>query len=164
VTLCLILRWAFAVKLAHEDINPRSTLRRCHGNRFRNYICKWTLTGDNDMRLSYKGRLVFSQPPRLLVALSGFVVTAIVTAPGARLSYPVYIRYNRLSTGLTIGCTCRPKQTSNRLLNRSDVCLHDTAGCQTGCENGLTTVLNEQSLFVQHGRQTVLNNLSDNQL
>jgi len=29
--------------------------------------------------------------------------------------------------------------------NRLDVCLHDTAGCQTG----LTTVLNEQPLFVQ---------------
>jgi len=23
--------------------------------------------------------------------------------------------------------------------NRLDVCLHDTAGCQTGCTNGLTT-------------------------
>jgi len=27
--------------------------------------------------------------------------------------------------------------------------LHDTAGCQTGCQTGLTNVLNEQPLFVQ---------------
>jgi len=33
------------------------------------------------MRLSYKGWFVFSQPLRLLVALSGFVVAAIGTAP-----------------------------------------------------------------------------------
>jgi len=36
---------------------------------------------DNDMKISCKGRLVFSQPLRLLVALSGFVVAAIGTAP-----------------------------------------------------------------------------------
>jgi len=36
------------------------------------------------------------------------------------------------------------EQTSNRLFdNRLDVCLHDTAGCQTGC---LTTVVNEQTV------------------
>jgi len=34
------------------------------------------------MRLSYKGRFVFSQPLCLLVALSGFVVAAVRTAPG----------------------------------------------------------------------------------
>ena len=34
------------------------------------------------MRLSYKELFVFSQPLRLLVALSGFVVAAIGTAPG----------------------------------------------------------------------------------
>jgi len=33
------------------------------------------------MRISYKGWFVFSQPLRLLVALSGFVVAAIGTAP-----------------------------------------------------------------------------------
>jgi len=27
-----------------------------------------------------------------------------------------------------------------------DVCLHDTAGCQTGLTTGLTTVLNEQTV------------------
>jgi len=27
--------------------------------------------------------------------------------------------------------------------------LHDTTGCQIGCTTGLTTVLNEQPLFVQ---------------
>ena len=27
--------------------------------------------------------------------------------------------------------------------------LHDTTGCQSGCQTGLTTVLNEQPLFVQ---------------
>jgi len=36
--------------------------------------------------------------------------------------------------------------------------LHDTTGCKTGCQTGLipglTTVLNEQPLFVQHGWQT----------
>jgi len=47
---------------------------------------KWTLTGDNDMMLSYKGWLVFSQPLCRLVALSGIVVVAIGTAPGGRLS------------------------------------------------------------------------------
>jgi len=44
------------------------------------------LTGDNDIKFSYKGWLVFTQPLRLLVALSGFVVAAIGTAPGGRLS------------------------------------------------------------------------------
>ena len=43
-------------------------------------------TGDNDMEISYKGRFVFSQPLRLLVALSGFVVAAIGTAAGGQLS------------------------------------------------------------------------------
>jgi len=38
------------------------------------------------MRLSYKGRFVFSQPLCLLVALSGLVLAAIGTAPGGRLS------------------------------------------------------------------------------
>jgi len=46
----------------------------------------WTLTADNGMRLSYKGWCVFSQALRLLVPLSGFVVAAIGTAPGGRLS------------------------------------------------------------------------------
>ena len=44
--------------------------------------CKWTLTGDNDKSLSHKGWFVFSQPLHMLVALSGFVVAAIGTAPG----------------------------------------------------------------------------------
>ena len=45
------------------------------------------------------------------------------------------------------------KKACNRIDNRLDVCLRDTAGCQTGCQtgctSGLTTVLNEQPLFVQ---------------
>jgi len=43
------------------------------------------------MRLSYKGWFAFSQPLRLLVALSGFVVAAIGTAPGGQLSVPLGI-------------------------------------------------------------------------
>ena len=50
---------------------------------FSGYSCKWTLTGDNDMRLSYKKRFAFSQPICLLVALSGFVLAAMEIAPGA---------------------------------------------------------------------------------
>ena len=38
------------------------------------------------MRLSYKGRFVFSQPLCMLVALSGFVLVAVGTAAGGRLS------------------------------------------------------------------------------
>jgi len=38
------------------------------------------------MRLSYREWFVFSQPLRLLVAVSGFVVAAMGTAPGGRLS------------------------------------------------------------------------------
>jgi len=38
------------------------------------------------MGISYKGWLVFSQSLRLLVVLSGFVVVAVGTAPGGRLS------------------------------------------------------------------------------
>jgi len=49
-------------------------------------ICKLTLMGDNDMGISYKEWFVFSQPLRLLVTLSGFVVETIGTAPGGRLS------------------------------------------------------------------------------
>jgi len=41
---------------------------------------------DNNMRLSYKGRFVFSHSLCLLVALSGFVLAAVGTAAGGRLS------------------------------------------------------------------------------
>ena len=62
-------------------------MRRCHGNKCRNYIsCKWPRTGDNDIRISYEGWFVFSQPLRLLVVLSGFVVASVGTAPGGRLT------------------------------------------------------------------------------
>jgi len=44
------------------------------------------LTGDNDMRLFNKGWAAFGQLLRPLVTLCGFVVAAIVTAPGGRLS------------------------------------------------------------------------------
>jgi len=76
--------WVFGDKLSNEDIAEIDGLiGRCHGSQFWDYIsCKWTLTGDNGVRLSYKGWCVFS----LLVALSGFVVAAIGTAPGGRLS------------------------------------------------------------------------------
>ena len=49
-------------------------------------ICKLTLMGDNDMGISYKEWFVFSQPLRLLVAISGFVVAAIGTAPAGPLA------------------------------------------------------------------------------
>ena len=39
--------------------------------------CKWPVMVDNDMGISYKGWLVFSQPLRLLVALSGFAFAAV---------------------------------------------------------------------------------------
>jgi len=42
--------------------------------------------GDDDMGISYKGWFVFSQSLRLLVAVSGFVVAPVRTAPGRRLS------------------------------------------------------------------------------
>ena len=44
------------------------------------------LADDNYMAMSYEGWSVFSQPLRLLVARSGFVVAAIGNAPGGRLS------------------------------------------------------------------------------
>jgi len=86
------------------------------------------------------------------------------------------------TTGCQTGCTRQPvvkqvvqpvwqpavscKQTSNRLSSRFDnpldVCLHDTTGCQNGCQmgmtTGLTTLLKEQPLFVQHGCQTRFHN------
>jgi len=78
------------VKLSNEDTAEIEGLRdvaMVTNFGTTDYIsCKWTLTRDNDMMLSYKGWLVFSQPLRLLVALSGSVVAAIGTAPGARLS------------------------------------------------------------------------------
>jgi len=43
----------------------------------------------------------------------------------------------------------RYNQLYSQFDNRMDVCLQDTAGCQTGCTIGLTIVLNEQPLFVQ---------------
>jgi len=72
-----------AIQWRHS--RDRWSKERCHGNQFRDYIsCKWTLTEDNDVRLSYKGWFVFSQPLHLLVALSlslslslDFVVAAI---------------------------------------------------------------------------------------
>ena len=83
-TRCLILGLGFpgqAIQWSHS--RDRGSKGRCYGNQFCNYIrCKWTLTGDNDMMLSYKGWLVFSQRLRLLVAVSGIVVAAIGNAPG----------------------------------------------------------------------------------
>jgi len=62
-----------------------ATKGRCHGNEFWDCIsCKWTLVEVRHEALC-KGWFVFSQPLRLLVALSGFVVVAIGTAPGGRL-------------------------------------------------------------------------------
>jgi len=75
------------VKLSNENIAEIEVLRdvTCHGNQFWDYIsCKWTLAGDKDMRISYrpKGWVAFSQPLRLLVAISGFAVATIRTVPG----------------------------------------------------------------------------------
>ena len=42
--------------------------------------------------------------------------------------------------------------------------LDDTSRCHTGLTMGLTTMLNKQPLFVQHGCQTGLNNRFDSQL
>jgi len=84
VTRCLILWVGFrgqAIQWRHS--RARGSKGRCHGNQFWERIsCKWTLSEDSDMRLSCKGWFVFSQPLRLLVALSGFVVVGIGTAPG----------------------------------------------------------------------------------
>jgi len=44
------------------------------------------MTGDNDMRLSYKGWLIFSQPLCLLVALSGYVVAGSEQLQGVTVS------------------------------------------------------------------------------
>ena len=78
----------FRDKLSIENIAEIEGLRDvATATHFGDYIsCKWTLAEANDMRLSYKGWFVFSQPLRLLVALSGFLVAAIGTAPGGRLS------------------------------------------------------------------------------
>jgi len=38
------------------------------------------------MEISNEGWIVFSQTPHVLLALSGFVVVAVETAPGGRLS------------------------------------------------------------------------------
>jgi len=75
--------------------------------------------------------------------------------------YTPFTRYNRLSNRLysrfdnwlyrvnkhPTGC-----QTGHRL----DVCLHDTAGCQTVLTTGMTTVLNEQPAVRSAGCQTGL--------
>ena len=44
------------------------------------------------MGISCKGWLLFSQPLLLMVAVSGFVVAAVGTAPGERLSGREIIR------------------------------------------------------------------------
>ena len=85
---CLILGWVFGDKLSNEDIAEIEGLRDvAMAINFWDYVsCKWTLTEDNDMMISYKGWFVFSGSLRLLVAVSGFVVAAIGTVPGGRLS------------------------------------------------------------------------------
>jgi len=50
-----------------QNANIADTLQGCHGNQFWDYIsCRWTLTADNEMRISCEGRFVFSKPPRLI--------------------------------------------------------------------------------------------------
>jgi len=75
-----------------------------------------------------------------------------------RNGYKPFTRYNRLSNRLYNRFDnglyrVKSNRLSNRFDNWLDVCLHDTAGCQTGSTTGLTTglttVLNEQPLFVQ---------------
>ena len=77
----------FGVKLSSEDIVEIERLRDiAMATSFGTTLCKWPRTRDNDMGISYKGWLVFSQPLCLLVALSGFVVAAVGTAAGGQLS------------------------------------------------------------------------------
>ena len=61
--------------------------------------------------------------------------------------YTPFTWYNQLYNRFDPVVSC--KQTSNRLSNRFnnrlDVCLHDTASCETA----LTTMLNEQPVFIQ---------------
>jgi len=53
----------FGNKLSNEDITEIESKGRYHGNQFWDYIsCKWILTGDNDIEISYKGWFVFSKP------------------------------------------------------------------------------------------------------
>jgi len=58
-TRCLILGVGFRGQaIQWRDTRDRGSKGRCHGNQFWDCIsCKWTLTEDNDMRLSCKGRL-----------------------------------------------------------------------------------------------------------
>ena len=77
------------MKLSDDDIAEIEGLRDVamdDGNQFRDNIsCKWILTGDNDMRISYR-MVCFQSTLCLLVVLSGFVVAAFGTASGGRLS------------------------------------------------------------------------------
>jgi len=83
----MVTEGVLVVGRQNADCRYPATKGRCHDNRFWDYVsCKWTLMGDNDMRLLYKEWFVFSQPLRLFVALPGFVVAPIGTAPGGRLS------------------------------------------------------------------------------
>jgi len=78
----------------------------------------------------------------------GRLVPHLHDTTGCQSSYTTHFdnRLYRVNKHPT-GCQTR---LSNRIDNRLDVCLHDTAGCQTGCQARLlTTVLNEQPLFVQ---------------
>jgi len=63
---------SFGLKLSNEDIAEIECLRDvAMATNFGTIplaAIKWTLTGDNDMRLWCKGWFVFSQPLRLLVA------------------------------------------------------------------------------------------------
>ena len=67
------------VKLSNEDILEIQGLRDiAMATNFETILAaNGLLMGDNNMRLSYKGRFVYSQPLCLLVAPSGFVLTAV---------------------------------------------------------------------------------------
>ena len=65
-TRCLILGVGFrgqAIQWRHSRDRGSKRRCQCHGNQFWDYIsCKWILTGDNGMRLSYKGWCMCFQP------------------------------------------------------------------------------------------------------
>jgi len=49
---------------------------RCQDNRFWDFTrCKWPLTGDDNMGISYEGWLVFSPPLRLFLIARHIVAT-----------------------------------------------------------------------------------------
>jgi len=63
--------------------------------------------------------------------------------------YPIYTTQPVVQLVWQSAVSC--KQTSNRFDNRMDVCLHNTASCQTRFDNSTerTAVRSNEQLFVQ---------------